>query len=63
VHACCIPTHIAFRASAGSGSLKAIKTAAGLPDGDSNVLPRTLFTDAQALENSDEVVIPIALGL
>ncbi|WP_454863929.1 hypothetical protein [Pseudomonas hormoni] len=42
---------------------KAIKTVAGLPDGDSHVSPRTLFTDAQAPENSAEVVIPIALGL
>jgi hypothetical protein len=40
-----------------------IKTVAGLPNGDSYVLPGTLFTDAQALENNEEVVSPLASGL
>jgi hypothetical protein len=40
-----------------------IKTAAGLPDGDSNVSPGTLFTDVRVLENNAEVVIPLASRL
>jgi hypothetical protein len=44
-------------------AFRQIKTVAGLPDGDSNVSPGTLFTDAHTLENSDDVVIPVALGL
>jgi hypothetical protein len=40
-----------------------IKTAAGLPNGDSNVLPRTFITDVQALENNAKVAGPLAFQL
>jgi hypothetical protein len=40
-----------------------IKIVAGLPDGDSNVSPGTLFTDVQALENNVKVANPLASGL
>jgi len=45
------------------GSSRQIKTAAGLPDGDSDVSSRTLFTDVQALENNVKVAGPLALRL
>jgi hypothetical protein len=44
-------------------ALRPIKTVAGLPDGDSSAGQGTLFTDAQALENSAEIVSPIASEL
>jgi hypothetical protein len=40
-----------------------IKKVAGLPNGDSNVSPRTLFTEVQALENNAKVAGPLALML
>lgn len=42
-HACCIRTHMDYKRTTGSGCLSPIKTVAGLPDGDSSVLPGTLF--------------------
>lgn len=44
------------------GTLRQIKTVAGLPDGDSNVSPGTLFTDAQTQKNNAKVVNPVASG-
>jgi hypothetical protein len=43
VHACCIRNRMDYKRTTGSGRLKPIKTVAGLPDGDSSVLPGTLF--------------------
>ena len=43
VHACCIRNGMDYKRTTGSGRLKPIKTVAGLPDGDSSVLPGTLF--------------------
>ncbi len=43
VHACCISNVMDYRRASGSGRLKPIKTVAGLPDGDSSVLPGTLL--------------------
>jgi hypothetical protein len=60
VHACCIHTHIALMPPLEVEAPRHIKTAAGLPNGDSNVSPGTLFTDAQALENNVKVANPLA---
>jgi hypothetical protein len=42
---------------------KAIKTVAGLPDGDSNVFSKDSFYRCSSLGNCVEIVNPIALGL
>ncbi|WP_415757625.1 hypothetical protein [Pseudomonas sp. LT1P18] len=42
-------------------ALRQIKTVAGLPDGDSNVSPRTLFTDAQTLKNNAKSCQPACI--
>jgi len=63
-HACCIHPHIASKRPLEVAALRQIKkTAAGLPDGVSDVSPGTLFSDAKALKNSAEVVCPLASRL
>ncbi len=43
VHACCIRNRMDYKRTIGIGRRHPIKTVAGLPDGDSSVLPGTLF--------------------